>query len=265
MPRQVELVRRSSAAIAIARSWIARPVESKTVISSSRAAALGLAREHGAELGHVRRARARRPRPRRRARRRGSPAPSRRRRRGRARAPRPRSRPCRGRRRPSGSTCWPARSEPSASRISRPGVTVTTTSAASASSSARGDADAELGRDRPTRAPASTSQSATSRPRAANVRAAAAAVHARADHRARAPRAPERLGREHRGGARPQRRDGAGVEHGLEQARLGVREQRRARVTVGSPRAGLPGKDVTHFSSAWPPPSAGIARKSPAG
>jgi hypothetical protein len=36
-------------------------------------------------------------------------------------------------------------------------------------------------------------------------------------------------------------------------------------VTVGSPRAGLPGKDVTHFNSAWPAPSAGIARKSPAG
>ena len=36
-------------------------------------------------------------------------------------------------------------------------------------------------------------------------------------------------------------------------------------ITVGSPRAGLPGNDVTHFSSACPPPSAGIARKSPAG
>ena len=36
-------------------------------------------------------------------------------------------------------------------------------------------------------------------------------------------------------------------------------------VTVGSPRAGLPGNDVTHLSRAWPPPSAGIARKSPAG
>ena len=36
-------------------------------------------------------------------------------------------------------------------------------------------------------------------------------------------------------------------------------------VTVGRPYAGLPGKDVTHFNSAWPEPSAGIARKSPAG
>ena len=36
-------------------------------------------------------------------------------------------------------------------------------------------------------------------------------------------------------------------------------------MTVGRPCAGLPGNDVTHFSSACPPPSAGIARKSPAG
>jgi len=36
-------------------------------------------------------------------------------------------------------------------------------------------------------------------------------------------------------------------------------------VTVGRPFAGLPGKDVTHFNSACPPPSAVIARKSPAG
>src|ERR687887_2466314 len=36
-------------------------------------------------------------------------------------------------------------------------------------------------------------------------------------------------------------------------------------VTVGSPAAGFPGNDVTHFSNACPAPSAGIARKSPAG
>ena len=36
-------------------------------------------------------------------------------------------------------------------------------------------------------------------------------------------------------------------------------------ITVGNPWAGFPGKDVTHFSEACPPPSAGIARKSPAG
>src|SRR5262249_44946957 len=36
-------------------------------------------------------------------------------------------------------------------------------------------------------------------------------------------------------------------------------------VTVGRPRAGLLGYEVTHFSEACPAPSAGIARKSPAG
>ena len=36
-------------------------------------------------------------------------------------------------------------------------------------------------------------------------------------------------------------------------------------ITVGRPRRGFPGNDVTHFSRAWPPPSAGIALKSPAG
>ena len=36
-------------------------------------------------------------------------------------------------------------------------------------------------------------------------------------------------------------------------------------VTVGRPRAGFPGNDVTHLSSANPPPRAGIARKSPNG
>jgi hypothetical protein len=36
-------------------------------------------------------------------------------------------------------------------------------------------------------------------------------------------------------------------------------------MTVGIPFAGFPGNDVTHFRSACPPPSAGIARKSPAG
>ena len=36
-------------------------------------------------------------------------------------------------------------------------------------------------------------------------------------------------------------------------------------LTVGRPRSGLPGNEVIHFSSAKPPPSAGIARKSPYG
>ena len=36
-------------------------------------------------------------------------------------------------------------------------------------------------------------------------------------------------------------------------------------ITVGSPCVGLPGNEVTHFSSARPSPRAGIARKSPNG
>ena len=36
-------------------------------------------------------------------------------------------------------------------------------------------------------------------------------------------------------------------------------------LTVGSPRLGLSGNEVTHFSAAYPAPSTGIARKSPAG
>ena len=92
------------------------------------------------------------------------------------------------------------------------------------------------------------------------------AVHARPDHGdGLGVVAPERLGGEHGGGAGAERRHGTGVEHGLQ-----LRRSRRSRAapapsTVGSPRAGFPGNDVTHFSSACPPPSAGIARKSPAG
>ena len=50
---QVQLVARSSAASAIARSWIARPVESKVVISSSVRRPSASPGEHGAELGHL--------------------------------------------------------------------------------------------------------------------------------------------------------------------------------------------------------------------
>ena len=43
-------------------------------------------------------------------------------------------------------------------------------------------------------------------------------------------------------------------------------ERQTTPITVGSPcSAGLPGNDEIHFSIAKPPPSAGIARKSPAG
>ena len=36
-------------------------------------------------------------------------------------------------------------------------------------------------------------------------------------------------------------------------------------ITVGRPRAGLSGNEVTHFNSASSPPRAGMARKSPYG
>ena len=42
-------------------------------------------------------------------------------------------------------------------------------------------------------------------------------------------------------------------------------ERQMTPVTVGSPRSGLPGNDVIHFSSASPSPRTGIARKSPNG
>ncbi len=48
-------------------------------------------------------------------------------------------------------------------------------------------------------------------------------------------------------------------------APVAASESRTTPDTVGRPLAGLPGNEVTHLSRAWPPPSAGIARKSPAG
>ena len=42
-------------------------------------------------------------------------------------------------------------------------------------------------------------------------------------------------------------------------------ETRITPVTVGSPRAGLPGNDVIHLTMASPSPIAGMARKSPHG
>ena len=103
---------------------------------------------------------------------------------------RPRSPPCRARRRPSGSRAAPARSVPSASRTSWPGVTVTTRSAPSASSTRRRDADAELGGGRLGAAPRSTSKSATSRPRAEERARRRPAVDAGADHGGRSAGRP---------------------------------------------------------------------------
>ena len=48
-------------------------------------------------------------------------------------------------------------------------------------------------------------------------------------------------------------------------APLAASDTSSAPATTGSPRCGLPGNEVTHFSSASPSPRAGIARKSPCG
>ena len=259
---------RSTTAIATARSWIASPVESKRrdlVGATAARPRRPRARRRAAVTSSL--GDAVRPRPRARARRRGSPAPSRRRTCAFARARPRRSRPSPGRRRPSGSRAGPAASEPSREqhlvagrdrdergpRRAPPRATPATVAPSSLAARRRARA-----RRRP--------RSTTSRPRARNVRAAARPLTpAPITAAVAASGAPERLRREHRRRARPERGHRARVEHRLELARLGVRERARAPLTVGSPRAGLPGNDVTHLSSAWPPPSAGIARKSPAG
>ena len=48
-------------------------------------------------------------------------------------------------------------------------------------------------------------------------------------------------------------------------APVSASERQMTPITVGSPRAGLPGNDVIHFNRAIPPPRAGMARKSPKG
>ena len=46
-------------------------------------------------------------------------------------------------------------------------------------------------------------------------------------------------------------------------APVSVSESSTSPLTVGRPLGGFPGNDVTHFNTAWPSPSAGMARKSP--
>ena len=123
-------------------------------------------------------------------------------------------------------TCWPARSEPSDSSTSRPGVTVTTTCGAERFLLGRSDADAELGCDRTTALLVDVPERHVP-PARLQASGGGPAVDARADDR-RSSREPERLGRERGRGARPQRRHGARVEHGLDEAGLGVREHHQA-------------------------------------
>ena len=192
-----------------------------------------------------------------------SPAPSRRRRCGTLELRRRRSPPCPGRRRPSGHVL--ARAQGAlGEHTSCPGVTVTSRSAASASSreaatSQPSSAAALAARARvdvPERDGAASGEERPRRGRPLTPAPITAAVwHPRG--RASRRRAPQRHPCERRD-RRPRRALRAG----------GRRTRPRASttpVTVGSPCAGLPGNDVIHLSSAWPPPSAGIARKSPAG
>ena len=74
----------------------------------------------------------------------------------------------------------------------------------------------------------------------------------------------QRLGSNHGRGAGPQRVT-APASNTASGIPVWASDSTTSPVTVGSPRDGFPGKDVTHFNRAWPPPRAGIARKSPAG
>ncbi len=87
---------------------------------------------------------------------------------------------------------------------------------------ARSRADPELGRDGTRPLPVDVPEQDVAAP-LLEARRGRAAVDARADHRCRTG-AAERLGRDRSGGAGPQRRHRAGVQHGLDDAGLGVRE-----------------------------------------
>ena len=191
------------------------------------------------------------------------PVPSRRRRRARARAPRPRSPPCPGRRRPSGSRAVRAAASRQASRISRPGVTVATRSAASASLRV---ATRPPTRSATARARASSrSHTSGARPRAANVRAAASPfTPAPTTAAVSASCTPERLRRKHGRRTRAHRRHRACIEHRDEPPVLGRRDEHDAHHRRESLRR-VAGERRHPLQERMPDPSAGIARKSPAG
>ena len=189
-----------------------------------------------------------------RTRRRGSPAPSRRRRRGTRASSATAISALPGPSAPIRLTCWPGRSEPSGSRTSRPGVTVTSEVGGERLLAARRDASADPAprRRRRARRVDVPDERLAGRARA-NVRAAASPFTP-APTTAAVSRvgAAERLRGEHRRGARcgspsPRRRRAPPAA-----ARPRAEETSTTPITVGSPRAGLPGNEVTHFSSAWP-------------
>ena len=222
------------------------------VISSPDPRPRRVAREHSAELRHLVRARARPLRRRARARRCGSPAPSRRR----THASRASSATAisafPGPSAPIRLTCWPGCSEPSASSTSWPGVIGHEQVGGERLLARAGDRAAELRRGRRPRALRRRPRATTSRPRARNVRAAA-----RPFTPAPTTAAVSASGRPSVSAASTA---AAPVRSAVTAAASSTRPSRRStrpraarrRVTVGSPRAGLPGNDVTHLSSAWP-------------
>ena len=225
-----------------------------------------VAGQHRAEVGHPVARRPARPRPRRSARRRARPAPTRRRTARSAPPPRSWPRPCPARRRRACSGAARDAGRDRRRRARGPGVTQHTTSQASAA--ARVPArPAELGRQRlrglRTRVGADARAVARRREAARRpgaVQAAADDADARRARRARArwrpPPRPRRC-------AAPSPRARRAASSG---SLVAASERQTTPITVGSPcAAGLPGNDEIHLSIAKPPPSAGIARKSPCG
>ncbi len=161
-------------------------------------------------------------------------------------------------------TCWPARSDPGGRSTSWPGVIVTTRSAASASSRDPATLAPSL-RAAPRARPSSTSHSATSRPRARNVFAAARPLTPAPTTAAVSASGRPSVSAARTAAAPVRSAVTAPASNTARSIPFDASERRTSPVTVGNPRSGLPGNDVTHFKAAWPAPSAGIARKSPAG
>ena len=160
-------------------------------------------------------------------------------------------------------TCWPGWSEPAARSTSWPGVTVTSRSALSASSRLATLAPSSSA-DRRARS-SSTSKRATSRPRARNVFAAAIPFTPAPTTAAVPASARPSVSAASTAAAPVRSAVTAPASSTARSEPFDASESRTSPITVGSPWAGLPGNDVTHFSDACPAPSAGIARKSPSG
>ena len=220
-----------------------KPVESKSVISSSDRCVPARRRRGPRRAPSRRRAEQTRPRRRARAPRRGSPAPSRRRRPVRRASSAAAISALPGPSAPIRLTCWPGRSEPSPKSTSCPGVTVTTRSAASASSREPATLGAELVGDRAAparrRGPRSRRVAAACEERAHR----RAPVHARADHGRRAARPRGRASRRRAPPRRPCAAPSPQPRRAPPRARPSrAFETSTTPLTVGSPRAGLPGK-----------------------